>query len=176
MLDSLITSKTRLNLVLKFFLNPETEAYLRSLAEEMGESTNGIRVELDRLTKTNLLEKRNKGRTVLYKANKSHPLFPELNSIVRKFFGIDKLVDNVLHKLGSVEKAYITDDYASGIDSGIIDLVIVGDVDRKYLQRLVEKVEEVINRKIRILVLDKEELLKLEKQLKLDEALLIWGN
>ena len=176
MLESLITSKTRLNLVLKFFLNPETEAYLRSLAEEMGESTNGIRVELDRLTKTNLLEKRNNGRTILYKANKSHPLFPELNSIVRKFFGIDKLVEDVLHKLGSVEMAFITGDYASGIDSGIIDLVIVGNVDKKYLQRLVEKVEEVIKRKIRVIVLNKDELGKLEKQLKIDEALLVWGD
>ncbi len=176
MLESLITSKTRLNLVLKFFLNPETEAYLRGLADEMGESTNGIRVELDRLSEASLLEKRNNGRTILYKANKSHPLFPELNSIVRKFFGIDKVVEEVLSKLGTVEMAFITGDYAKGIDSGIIDLAMVGKIDRKYLQKLVEKAEEMIHRKIRVLVLSEQELKKLEKQLKIDEALLVWSN
>ena len=142
----------------------------------MGESTNGIRVELDRLTEANLLEKRNNGRTVLYKANKLHPLFPELNSIVRKFFGIDKLVEEVLSKLGTVEMAFITGDYAKGIDSGVIDLAVIGKIDKNYLQRLVEKVEEIIHRKIRVLVLNKKELKKLEKQLKIDEALLVWSD
>ena len=46
MIESLITSKTRTRLLLKFFLNPETRAHLRGLADEFGESTNGVRVEL----------------------------------------------------------------------------------------------------------------------------------
>ena len=56
MLDSLITSKTRVKL-LKFFMNPETRSYLRSLAEEFGESTNAVRVELNRLEKAGILNR-----------------------------------------------------------------------------------------------------------------------
>ena len=62
MLESLITSKTRTKLLLKFFLNPGTSAYLRGLAEEFGESTNGVRVELNRLSEAGLLESADEGR------------------------------------------------------------------------------------------------------------------
>ena len=56
MLETLVTSKTRAKLLLKFFLNPSTSAYLRGLADEFGESTNGVRVELNRLMEAGLLE------------------------------------------------------------------------------------------------------------------------
>lgn len=174
MLDSLITSKTRIKLLLKFFLNPETKAYLRGLADELGESTNAIRVELNRLNEAGLLETNLSGRTKLYKANKRHPLFPDINSLVKKNLGIDK-VETILADLGTVDIALITGDYAKGIDSGIIDLIIVGKIDRAYLQHLVDKAEDLIKRKIRVLVLSKEEYQKLKERLKLEKALVIWN-
>ena len=42
MLNQLITSKTRLRLLIKFFIS-ELMRYLNGLATEMGESTNSIR-------------------------------------------------------------------------------------------------------------------------------------
>lgn len=175
LLESLITSKTRIKLLLKFFLNPETRAYLRGLAEEFGESTNAVRVELNRLTEAGLLETSADGRTKLYQANAKHSLFPELHSVVKKYLGIDQVVDNIIAELGTVELAFVTGDYAHGLDSGIIDLIIVGKIEnRDYLQYLVDKVEEGINRKVRILVLNRQELDKLYQQLKVDQALLVW--
>jgi DNA-binding GntR family transcriptional regulator len=56
MLDTLVTSKTRLKLILKFFLNPGSRAYLRGLAEEFGESSNAVRLELNRFEEAGLLE------------------------------------------------------------------------------------------------------------------------
>jgi len=50
MLDSLITSKTRIKLLLKFFLNTSTHAYLRGLADEFGESTNASLDNIKRKT------------------------------------------------------------------------------------------------------------------------------
>jgi hypothetical protein len=176
MLDSLITSKTRIKLLLKFFLNPETKAYLRSLAKELEESTNSIRVELNRLTEANLLNNSEDGRTKMYRANTEHPLFPELHNLVKKFLGIDQLIDTILAQLGNVKVAFITGDYAQGIDSGIIDLVVVGDVNNNYLQHLVQKAEGIIKRKIRTLVLNMDEFRNLNKTLKLDKAFLVWGK
>jgi DNA-binding transcriptional ArsR family regulator len=176
MLDSLITSKTRVKLLLKFFLNPDTRAYLRGLADELGESTNAVRVELNRLTKAGLLESDADGRTKLYKANTKHTLFPELNSLVKKYLGIDQLIDNLLGQLGTVELAFITGDYAKGTDSGIIDLTIVGNVDRPYLQILIDRAEDVIKRKVRVLVLNQVEFQRLKEKLKVDKALLVWTN
>ena len=176
MLDTLITSKTRLKLLLKFFMNPETRAYLRELASEFGESTNGIRLELNSLTKAKLLTSSNIGRTVVYRANKDHTLFTDIQSVVQKYVGIDHLVDDLISELGQIDCAYIVGDYAHGSDTGLIDLVIVGQVKQDVLQRLVDKTGKIISRKIRPLVLDQEELQCLWEQLDIRHALHIWGD
>lgn len=173
MIDSLITSKTRVKLLLKFFLNPENRSYLRELSEEFGESTNAVRVELNRLAEAGLLQSQDEGRTKLYKANTKHPLFPEIRAIVTKTLGIDQLVDQVIRRLGNVELAFITGDYAKGIDSGLIDLVLVGDIDRAYLQNLIDKLEKMIERKIRVLVLTTKELQALHSTFA-NNLLVIW--
>ena len=176
MLESLITSKTRIRLLLKFFLNPETRAYLRELASEFGESTNGIRLELNSLTKAKLLKSSNIGRTVVYRANKDHTLFTDIQSVVQKYVGIDHLVDDLISELGQIDAAYIIGDYAHGSDTGLIDLVIVGQVKQDVLHRLVDKTGKIISRKIRPLVLDQEELQCLWEQLDIRHALHIWGD
>jgi predicted nucleotidyltransferase len=173
-LDSLITSRTRVKLLLRFFLNPESTSYLRELAEEFGESTNAVRVELNRLEKVGILASKRNGKTRLYQANQNHPLFPEIQSMVRKFTGIDQLIEEILAKLGQVHAAYITGDYAQGKDSGVIDLVVVGEVDEAYLRKLVNKAESFINRKVRYLVLREEELERFRETLKLDRAITLW--
>jgi hypothetical protein len=158
MLDALITSKTRIRLLVKFFLNPTMKSYLRQLADEFGESTNSVRVELNRLTEAGLLESKTDGNTVLYQAKSSHPLFPEIKSIVSKITGIDQLIEEVIERLGSVESAYLIGDYASGKDTGVIDIVLIGEINKLYLQELIEKAEDLVQRKIRYLVLNQVEL------------------
>ncbi len=176
LLDSLITSKTRIKLLLKFFLNPGTRAYLRGLATEFGESTNAIRVELNRLTDAKLLKSVHAGRTVQYRANKQHSLFKDLQSVVKKFVGLDKVAEELAAKLGDVQAAYVIGDYAKGNDSGLIDLLLIGQVDDEKLKEVTEKTEGLIDRKIRTLVLKQSDLKKLDERLDLKHALLIWGN
>lgn len=174
MLDSLITSKTRVKLLLKFFSNKNTSAYLRSLAQEFNESSNSVRLELNRMAEAGLLQARNEGNTKLYQANHEHPLFPELNKLVIKYLGLSGIVENVLERLGTVKLAFVTGDYARGIDSGIVDLVIVGDIDWSYLLKLIEKAEEQTNRKIRPLVLTVHEFEQHRQTLDPDNALVLW--
>ncbi len=176
MLDSLITSKTRLKLILKFFLNPDTQAYLQELATEFNESSNGIRVELNRLSAAKLLRFESRGRTILYRANTKHALFQDLRNVVLKFVGIDKLVEEVIAEIGEVEAAWITGDYARGVDSGLIDLVLVGDVNVKAFQHNIDKTGRLIKRKIRPLVLTWDELKQHQKRLDIEHALPIWGS
>ena len=81
MLESIITSQTRIKLLLKFFLNPKTTGYLRQLAAEFGESTNGIRVELNKLMEAKILSSETRGRNKYFRANVSHPLFEQWRQI-----------------------------------------------------------------------------------------------
>mgnify|MGYP001392842060 CR=1 FL=1 len=175
MLDSLVTSKTRIKLLLKFFINPETRAYLRELSKEFGESTNSVRLELNRLTKANLLVSQHKGRTVMYNANTDHAFFRDIQKIARKYVGIDRIIKNLVMSLGKVKSAYVIGDYAKGMDSGIIDLLLIGEIDQKILQQLIGKTEKLINRKIRHMVLTEIEFKKLNKTLDISHAFPIWS-
>lgn len=149
MIDSLITSKTRIKLLLKFFLNAATTSYLRNLEEEFGESTNAIRVELNRLEEAGLLTSENVSNKKFYRANTSHPLFPEINNIVRKYFGIDKIVEEVVEKLGDVQAVYLVGRMARGLNADEIQLLIVSDnIDLEYLNKLINKASFLINRRI----------------------------
>ncbi len=174
MLDYLINSKTRVKLLLKFFSNKNTSAYLRSLAHEFNESSNSVRLELNRLADAGLLQATNDGNTKLYKANDAHPLFPELNKMVIKYLGLSGIVENVLERLGTVRLAFVTGDYAKGVDSGIVDLVVVGDIDWSFLLRLIGKAEEQTSRKIRPLVLTVNEFMQHRQTLDTDNALVLW--
>jgi len=161
-------------MLLKFFSNQHCTAYLRSLAGEFGESTNSIRLELNNLSKAGYLISKENGRTIEYQANINHPLYPELQSLVHKHLGLDKIVEKVIKKLGRVRMAFVTGDYAKGKDTGIIDLVLVGEIDLENLRNLVAKVEKRIKRKIRTLVLTVKEFHNLKSTLKPGKALWLW--
>lgn len=154
MIDSLITSKTRIKLLIKFFFNSQTKSYLRSLEKEFGESSNAIRVELNRFEEAGMLESEVVGNRKYFQANTQHPLFNDVNSILKKFIGIDKIIERITSQIGDLEAAYITGDFAKGRDSKIIDLVLVGkNPDHEYINKLVNKAQQLIERKIRYIVL-----------------------
>lgn len=165
-------------MLLKFFLNSNTSAYLREMAKEFGESTNSIRHELNNLTAAGYLIATESGRSIFYKANTAHPLYSELKNIVHKYLGIDRIredvIDKLLQRLGKLQIVFITGDYAEGRDSGIIDLVLVGNLDVAYLNECVSKVEKLIHRKVRTLVLTPEEFEDRRSALKPEKALLLW--
>lgn len=172
--SGLISSKTRINLLLRFFFNPGTQAYLRELSKDLHVSTNAVREELNQLTKTKLLKSKKNGRNIFYTANSDHPLFPELRSMVSKVMGLDQVIESILTRLGDLEKAYIIDDYAEGKDTGIIDLVLVGNIDQYHLNDLSRKTERYIKRKIRPLVLTKEEFMDFKPTLEKRPHFLVW--
>lgn len=152
MIETLISSKTRIKLLLKFFLNSNTTSYLRGLESEFGESSNAIRVELNRLENAGMLVSNLKGNKKYFKANKNHPLFSEVHNILLKYIGFDKIIINVIERLGEVKKVYVAGQFARGLDSPIIDLIFIGKIDKSYLLNLIEKVEKLISRKVRYVI------------------------
>ncbi len=157
MIEALISSKTRIKLLMKFFLNSNTTAYLRSLESEFGDSSNAIRIELNRMEEAGMLNSFLDGNKKMFRANTLHPLFREIHNILRKTIGIDHVIETIIERLGDVEKVFLVGDFAKGLDSQIIDLIFVGDIDRSYLLNLVEKAEEVVKRKIRYLIFNQTE-------------------
>lgn len=176
LLSGIIASKTRIKLLMRLFFNPETRSYLRELAKEFSVSSNAVREELNQLKKTNLLKSEKTGRQIYYRANTEHALFPELKSMVSKVMGIDQVIDSIITRLGNLEKAYIVGDYAEGKDTGIIDIVLIGDIDPYHLNDLTKKTERYIKRKIRTLVLSKEEYVDFQEKFRSQPYLMVWES
>jgi predicted nucleotidyltransferase len=89
--------------------------------------------------------------------------------------GLDSIIEWVIQRLGDLENAYLIGDYAKGRDSGIIDVILVGKVDKAYLTELIEKAEDLVQRKIRYLVMNHVELEKYKLKHK-EPILLLWSK
>lgn len=168
MLDSLITSKTRQKLLVKFFSNPKNMGHLRGLAEEFGESTNSIRKELNNLCEAGLLLKSEEKNRVDYQANPNHSLFTNLQDLIQKYLGLDKLILAVLERMGQVSQIALVGDYARGIDSGRIEVQITGyQLNKDYLVHVSNKLRSLI---------DKEVVFEVRSRITDPEALLLYSQ
>jgi len=177
MLEALITSKTRIKLMLKFFLNSTSTGYLRGLASEFGESTNSVRPELNRFEEAGLLTSSTDGMKKVFKANTRHPLFSDINRLVRKYVGMDELIDNVIGNLGDPKEVYLIGDLARGIDSPDLNRIIVGeDIDLNYLETLVAKAQKIISRKIGYAVFTTDEFNLQYPHINQEKLLPVWKN
>ena len=149
---------------------------MRELEHEFHESTNAIRLELNRFEKAGLLQSFAAGNKKMFRANITHPLFPEINSLIMKHVGLDQVLERVVKRIGGLEKAFIAGSFANGNDSDVIDLVFVGDtINKSYLIGLIEKAEQVINRKIRYLIYTCAEFAERQQEFE-KTSLLIWNE
>jgi hypothetical protein len=157
-LETLLQGKIRVKLLTKLLLNPANTVYLRGLEKEFGVSSNTVRYELNKLSDIKLIElaDSDEGNQKQYKANINHPMFMSLRGFILKHVGLDALIEKVFGKLGQIEEVYLTNDWAEGKESPFIDLVVVGMVDRNYMQDLIAKAEKLINKKIRVALYGKE--------------------
>ena len=153
MLNKLITSKTRLRLLIKFFINQANRGYLNGLAAEFNESTNSIRKELNHLSDAGYLEKYKDNNKIAYKANIKHPMFEILQKVVLKHLGLEEIIDHVLAQIGEVNEIHVLGDYAKGIDTGLIEVLLIGnELNTKYLTNLEEKIGKLIERKVQFII------------------------
>ena len=156
MLNSLITSKTRLRMLIKFFVSAANRGYLNGLANEFNESTNSIRKELNNLSDAGYLLKSKQNNKVIYNADTKHPLFKVLQKIVRQHLGLEEIVETVISRMGDLDIIALTGDYARGIDSGIIKIVIIGDnVNIDYIENIKDKIKDKTSRNVDFIIAKK---------------------
>ena len=152
-LDNIFSGKIRIALLTKLLLNPASKVYLRGLERDLGVSSNTVRLELNKLQEMHLIEAHDDSENTKvknYVVNQGHPMFKTLRGIIMQFVGLDQIVDQIIKKLGNLDQVYLTGDLAEGKNSPFVDLVIVGNVDKSYMYQLIEKVEPLISKKIRV--------------------------
>ncbi len=140
-------------MLIKFFVSAANNGYLNGLATEFKESTNSIRKELNNLSGAGYLVKSKKNNKIIYNANTSHPMFAVLQKIVRQHLGLEEIVETVIKRIGDVDKIALTGEYAKGVDSGNVEIIINGTkVNNDYLERILPKIKKKIGRKVTFLL------------------------
>jgi len=153
-----------------------SKSYLRALESEFGEGSNAIRLELNKFEAANLLRSESEGNRKFFFANQEHPLFDNINGLVKKHLGIDSVVEQIAGKIGNLHTVYLTGTMAKGVNDKMIDLILVGDqLDRVYLNKLVEKVEGMISKKVRYAIYSLEEFMLTFKEGEKENMLIIWN-
>ena len=143
-------------MLIKFFVSAANEGYLNGLANEFNESTNSIRKELNNLSDAGYLLKSKQNNKVIYNADIKHPLFKVLQKIVRQDLGLEEIVETVISRMGDVDIIALTGDYAKGIDSGIIEIAVIGnDVNNDYLDNIKIKIKDKISREVNFIIAKK---------------------
>ena len=142
-----------MRLLIKFFVSQANRGYLNGLAAEFNESTNSIRKELNHLSEAGYLEKYKDNNKIGYKANIKHPMFEILQKVVLKHLGLEEIIDHVLAQIGEVNEIHVLGDYAKGIDTGLIEVLLIGnELNTKYLSNLENKIEKLIERKVQFII------------------------
>ena len=140
-------------MLIKFFISAANNGYLNGLANEFNESTNSIRKELNNLSGAGYLLKSKENNRVIYNANTSHPMFSILQKIVRQHLGLEEIVETVIERIGEIDQIALTGEYARGIDSGNIEIVINGSkVNNDYLENIKPKIKKKIGREVSFLL------------------------
>jgi predicted nucleotidyltransferase len=129
---------------------------------------------LNKLEAAGLLKSFVKGNKKFFQSNTQHPLFGDINSILMKITGLDELIKRVLNNVGELREVYLTGDLAQGNDSEIIDLILVGEINREYFSDLVIKAEKYINKKIRFVVFQPQEFAEKKAKFLHEDDLLLW--
>ena len=165
LLEPLITSKTRLKLILRFFVNQDLSGYLQGLSKELDENSNSVRVELNRLEEAGMLEAELDGRRKLYRVNKNHPLTSDLTNMLRKVTGIDSLVERVVDRIGeNLEQVWILGSLAQGINSDELEVLLIGqNLDEHYIKELMTKIERHIKKDISYKIASRKDVYKYSK-------------
>lgn len=124
--------------------HPDQSFYYRQLARELdGLSVGTLQRELDTLRQLGLIERSRLGKQTFYRANRLHPVFPELRALVAKTVGTTAMLRSALAPLADrISVAFIYGSIARQEEKSEsdIDLMVVGGAT---LEQVLEKLSNV---------------------------------
>lgn len=157
MLEQLFGSRTRIKLLRLFLANPDKLFFVREITRKIEERINSVRRELKNLEEMGLIIFRNKNQKKYYQVNDSFILYPELKSLILKAQVIleEKFVTDI-KSMGNIQYMVLTGLFV-GMKDRQTDILIVGKINRRKLNRLIKKFEHVFNTEINYTVMTAKE-------------------
>lgn len=159
MLQDLIISRCRLQLLQIFFSQPSEIFYVRQLVRETGQEINAVRRELAHMEKAGMVKKESRGNRVYYWFDRSYPLYQDLLSMFSRTYGLGRAVIKNRNKIGHIRLAMLSGRYCRGLPTkeGLVDLLLVGEISMPELTKIIHEEEIKAGREINYTVMTKEE-------------------
>ncbi|WP_159604756.1 helix-turn-helix domain-containing protein, partial [Agromyces humi] len=156
----ILRSDTQGEILAALFTSPDGETSTTELASRLGVSSPTVMRELHRLASAALLNSRDVGRVKLYHPNREHPLFPAITQLVEFTYGPQPVLERELASVAGIDAAYIFGSWAArraGIEGpppGDIDVLIVGEPERRELYAALDRAQQELGREINATRLD----------------------
>ena len=158
MLEKLFGSKTRVKILKLFLLHPQNKFYIRQLARDQKLQLNSVRRELENMEKFGILTSSSSNREETaqsggqekkyYQANLEFVLFDEIKALIVKaqiLYEKDFIVK--LQSAGRVKLLVLTGLFVNNQNS-LIDLLIVGKLNKVKLAKLIRELENELGKEI----------------------------
>lgn len=156
MFEQLFGSKTRVKLLSLFYNNPDRPFYVREITRKIDEQINSVRRELQNLLNIGIVRSISQSNRLYYEVNPKYKFHKELQSIFQQIPAKSKEIkqtkeeDQILksmQKAGNVRLAFLTGAFVRGSNQ-MIDIFIVGDMNKSQLNRVVSDLEKEMNREL----------------------------
>jgi len=166
-IEQLFGSKTRARLLSLFLDNPEQSFFVRELTRKISAQLNSVRRELQNLIELGLVVENQSSpagrakalseRKKFYTANTNFLLFHDLRNLFRKIQILLKqnLVQEITNR-GDVDLLIFTGRFVDNPNVQT-DILIVGNIDQKTLQKVVSEFEAELGYEINYTLMPREE-------------------
>ncbi len=128
-LANAVFGRVRAGILTVLYGQPEEWFYLRQIARSVGTSVGAVQRELATLTELQLIVRRPTEALVYFRANQESPVFPEIQSLLRKTLGVFHVLTNALRPVSQkIDVAFVYGSFARGEETAgsDIDMLIVG--------------------------------------------------
>ena len=151
MLETLLGSRLRANVLGWLFSHPDERYFVRQLTKLVNEDSTNVSRELARLEKSGILISTAEGKQKYYQANRESPLFDELHGLIVKTAGVADVLRSALAPAREqIKLAFIFGSIAVGNErrSSDIDVMVVGAVSFGRVVSLLSPAEGQLRREV----------------------------
>lgn len=148
------------------FAEAARELHLRDLTRQSGLGLGTVQGELEKLSKADLVMSRRDGNRRYYRANASHPLFPDLQQLVLKTSGLRDVLVDALKSVKGIEVAFVFGSLAAGAARAAsdVDLLVIGDASLRTVAPGLRRAGEKLGREINPVTMTTVEYVKGKKK------------
>lgn len=157
MLEQLFGSATRVKILRLFFNNPDQAYFVRELTRRLEQRINSVRQELSNLKEIGIVEEIERDRKKYYSLAKEFPLYSELKALmIKSQILLERDFARSISQLGNVKYLALSGMFVGRKDLPT-DLLIIGSIDRKKLQAVLNKFQKYFEQDVNFTVFTHKE-------------------